>query len=326
VVLQAFPATAHHAERLGGVFGDLLRQVLDAILSSMPGLLMVVLIVLIAQGVAEANKALFRAAAQGRVRLPGVHEETAGATRRIVSVLIWAFALVAMYPYLPGSDSEVFKGISVLLGAMLTLGSSGLVTQLMSGLVLIYARALRTGDYVVIGDTEGVVTEIGALATKIMTMRNQEVTIPNNQMVSQSIVNYSKLAASQGTMISTKVTIGYDAPWRQVHAMLLTAAAATPGVRADPAPRVLQRALSDWYVEYELFCHIDRPLDRLPLLSALHARVQDTFNENGVQIMSPHFVMQPEQAVVVPRSRWHEKPASPPAPGESSAPAGPPAS
>ena len=125
------------------------------------------------------------------------------------------------------------------------------------------------------------------------------------------------IANTQGTLVSTKVTIGYDTPWRQVHAMLVNAASRTPGVRTQPTPFVYQRALSDFYVEYELFAHIDKPLERVPILSAIHAAIQDEFNTYGVQIMSPNFYEQPVQALVVPREKWFEAPARPPNHGPS---------
>ncbi len=143
-------------------------------------------------------------------------------------------------------------------------------------------------------------------------MRNEEVTIPNAVLVGNPIRNYSRLAGARGTLVSTRVTIGYDTPWRQVHAMLIAAAEQTPGLRAVPKPFVYQRSLADWYVEYELFAHMDKPLERVPVLSALHANIQDQFNTYGVQIMSPHFVSQPRNNIVVPPEGWHAPPAAPP--------------
>jgi small-conductance mechanosensitive channel len=307
-VLLAFPVTRALGERLGGLFLDTVSTLGEGMLRSIPGLVVVAVIILLAQAVVEASNALFRAVARRRVTISFLHPETAAATRRLVALAIWALALVAAYPYLPGSSSEVFKGVSVLVGAMVTLGSSGVVTQLMSGLVLVYSRALRVGDHVVIGKdgagTEGVVQEVGTLATKLKTMRNEEITIPNAVLVGNPIRNYSRLSDTQGTMMSTKVTIGYDAPWRQVHALLTSSAEATPGLRPAPAAFVLQRALSDFYVEYELFVYLDKPLERLYRLSELHQNIQDAFNAAGLQIMSPHFRSQPEQPVVVPPDRW----------------------
>jgi small-conductance mechanosensitive channel len=177
--------------------------------------------------------------------------------------------------------------------------------------VLVYSRALSVGDFVDIGGTVGVVSEVGVLSTKIIDMRNEEVTIPNAVLVGNSIRNYSRLAGERGTLVSTKVTIGYDTPWRQVHAMLIAAAEQTPGLRGDPRPFVYQRGLGDFYVEYELFAYMDQPLNRVPVLSALHGNIQDQFNTYGVQIMSPHFMEQPANDVIVAPAKWYAAPAEP---------------
>ena len=248
--------------------------------------------------------------ARGRLRLPLLHPETIGATRRMVSILAWCLGFAVAYPFIPGSDSDAFKGLSVLVGLVLSLGSTGLVTQAMSGLVVVYSRALRRGDFVRVNDVEGVVSEVAALATKVVNVRNEEITIPNSVLVASPIHNFSKLAGTQGTLLACTVTIGYDAPWRQVHAMLIKAAERTPSVRKSPPPYVYQRALSDFYVEYELFAHVDNAEQRIPILSALHASIQDEFNEHGVQIMSPHFFSQPEEPVVVPKAHWFRAPAA----------------
>jgi len=307
-----FVATEPIAQRLDGWLWEKLIWIGEGVLGSLPGLITIVIVLVITRAIADAVGYLFDAIARGRLRLPLVHPETTSATRRIVGILVWGLGIAVAYPYLPGSGSEAFKGLSVLFGLMLTLGSTSLVAQAMSGLVIVYARALRKGDFVDLNDVQGVVTEVGVLSTKIVNVRNEEITIPNSVLISSPIRNYSKLAGTQGTLLTAKVTIGYDAPWRQVHALLIEAARKTPSVRATPAPFVYQRALSDFYVEYELYVSIDRPLERIPVLSALHANIQDTFNEHGVQIMSPHFFAQPPNAVVVPKEQWYAPPAQPP--------------
>ena len=307
-----FVATAPIAERLDGWSWHKLLWIGEGFLGSVPGLVTVVIVLVITRAIADAAGYLFDAIQRGRLRLPLVHPETTGATRRIVSLLVWGLGIAVAYPYLPGSGSEAFKGLSVLFGLMLTLGSTSLVAQAMSGLVIVYSRALRKGDFVEVNGVQGVVIEVAALATKIVNLRNEEITVPNSVLIASPIRNFSKLAGSQGTLLTTKVTIGYDAPWRQVQALLIEAARKTPHVRTAPAPYVYQRALSDFYVEYELFVSIDRPLERIPILSALHANIQDTFNEHGVQIMSPHFFAQPPHAVVVPKEQWYAPPAQPP--------------
>jgi small-conductance mechanosensitive channel len=311
-VLEHFPLTEPLGRRLVRFVMSLLTWLVDGLIASAPGIATVLVILAVARAIVGVLAQFFDGVQTGRTKVPVLHPETVSATRRIVMFIAWTLALVVAYPFIPGSNSDIFKGFSVLFGVMLSLGSTSLVTQMMSGLVIVYSRALRKGDFVVVDAIEGVVLETGTLATKIVTMRNEEITIPNAVLIGTPIRNYSKLAGEQGTLLSTKVTIGYDAPWRQVHALLELAAARTGGLRREPKPFVYQRALSDYYVEYELFAHIDHPLQRVATLSALHASIQDAFNEHGVQIMSPHFVLQPDHAVVVPPEAWHAKPAPPP--------------
>jgi small-conductance mechanosensitive channel len=303
-VLGGFAATEPLSEGLRRWLFDTLLWLWGGVLGSVPGIATVAVVLTLTHAVASALDRMFGAVREGRLHLPGVLPETSAATRRLVVLLAWGVGLAVAYPFLPGASSDAFKGLSVLFGLMITLGSASVVAQAMSGLVVVYSRALRKGDFVRIGEVEGVVAEVASLATKIVNIRNEEVTIPNSVLISSPIHNYSKLAGSHGTLLSTKVTIGYDAPWRQVHALLKQAAAATEGVRATPEPVVYQRALSDFYAEYELLFAIDRPIERIPTLSRLHGAIQDAFNAAGVQIMSPHFMAQPAQPVVVPRTQW----------------------
>jgi small-conductance mechanosensitive channel len=320
VVLGGFVATQPLALELDAWLLDKLAWVVQGALAGLPGVATVLIVLLLTRAVVDVLGYFFSAVQQRRLELPFLHQETTAATRRIVTIVVWGLGIAIAYPYLPGSSSEAFKGLSVLFGLMLTLGSAGVVNQAMSGLVLVYSRALRKGDLIEVNGMQGVVTEVSSLAVKIVNLRHEEITIPNAVLASSPIRNHSKLAQSHGTLLTTKVTIGYDTPWRQVHAMLEEAARRTPRLLADPAPYVYQRALSDFYVEYELFAALDSPLGRAPVLSALHAHIQDVFNEHGVQIMSPHFEMQPAQAVVVPPADWYKAPAS--ARGPSAAPGG----
>jgi small-conductance mechanosensitive channel len=308
-VLGGFDLTSPLADQMHEWLFDKLAWFGDGVIASVPGLATVFIVLIITRAIADLARYFFEAVQKGRIRLAMFHPETAAATRRICTLVVWALGVSVAYPYLPGSNTEAFKGISVLLGLVLTLGSAGLITQVMSGLVVVYSRSLVKGDFVDINGVQGVVTEMGALATKVVNVQNEEVTIPNSVVVASPIRNYSKLGNTLGTLLTTKVTIGYDAPWRQVHAMLIDAALATPDVRRDPPPYVYQRALSDFYVEYELFASIAEPARRIPALSALHASILDAFNRHGVQIMSPHYLGQPTKAVVVPEERWFAEPA-----------------
>jgi len=292
-VLGRFPYTEPWASGLGawlaGLGGDLAAGALGAV----PGLVAVGIVVALARAVSRVASAFFARVETGRLKVAWLDQDTVGATRRIALGVIWLFALMVAYPYIPGSETGVFKGLSVLLGLMVTFGSSNLVNQLMSGLVLVYSRALRPGDFVKAGEVEGTVAHVGVLSTKVVNLALEEVTIPNAVLVAATVTNYSRLAGADGAVAPVKISIGYDAPWRQVHALLLAAARATPGLRAGTEPQVLQRALSDFYVEYQLLVHLDRPADRLKVLSDLHGAIQDQFNAAGVAILSPHFLDRP---------------------------------
>jgi small-conductance mechanosensitive channel len=213
------------------------------------------------------------------------------------------------YPYFPGSDTDAFKGLSVLAGLMISIGGSGVVGQAASGLIMIYSRVLREDEYVKINNIEGIVTRVSIFSTKIKTATGEEVNVPNALIGNATTINASRLSEDKGAVVHTTVTIGYNTPWRQVHAMLLQAAGQTQGIRVAPKPFVSQTALSDFYVEYRLCVQIDRPEIRQVTLTALHANIQDVFNEFGVQIMSPHYVYDPEAKVWVPKEQWFEAPA-----------------
>ncbi|MEF8734753.1 MAG: mechanosensitive ion channel domain-containing protein [Candidatus Accumulibacter meliphilus] len=316
-VLARFPLTEPLGDRLGDFLLDLLETIGTSFIGAMPSLTTAVVILFMTKAANDALGNFFKAAKAGRVHAPGLHADTVSATHRLVTVMVWGLGIAIAYPFIPMSNSDAFKGLSVMFGFMLTLGSAGIVNQLMSGLVLVYARALSVGDFVEVGENGGVVSQVGVLSTKIINMRNEEITIPNAVLVGNPIRNFSRLARERGTLVSTKVTIGYDTPWRQVHAMLIAAAKLTPGLRPLPTPFVYQKSLEDWYVEYELFAHMDQPLKRVSVLSALLGNIQDQFNTYGVQIMSPHFNSQPANNLVVPRENWHTEPAEPETPASA---------
>jgi len=303
-VLLRFPYSQPWGQQLGAFLISVLTGLGTRLLHAVPGMFTVIVIFLLTRIVSRLINGVFVEVEKGTVGFSWVHRDTAGATRRLVIVLVWIFALTVAYPYIPGSQTDAFKGISVFVGLMVSLGSAGLINQVMSGLVVIYSRALKPGEFVSIGDDVGTVTEVGMLSTKLLTRKREEITIPNAVLVGTKTVNYSRQAADEGAGVGIVVTIGYDAPWRLVHAMLLKAAEQTAGVRRDTPPRVWQKSLSDFYVEYELIINLEDPAQRVPILSELHMHIQDAFNENGVQIMSPHFESQPPEKVFVPKSQW----------------------
>jgi small-conductance mechanosensitive channel len=210
---------------------------------------------------------------------------------------------------LPGSQTEAFKGVGVFVGLMVTFGSSGLVNQIMGGFMITYSRALRVGDFVRVGDVEGTVTHLGVLSTKVRTLWSEEVTVPNAVVIAQTITDYSRPGDTVGVLTPTSVTIGYDTPWRQVQALLLLGAERTAGLRRTPPPLVVQTALEDYYVKYTLLVSLEDQESRLLTLDALHANIQDLFNEYGVQIMSPNYVLDPAAKKTVAKKDWFAAPA-----------------
>jgi small-conductance mechanosensitive channel len=287
-----------------------------------PGLLFVILILLIARLIVRVVRAFFVNVQEGHIQVGWVDQTTARPTERLASTVIWLFALVAAYPYLPGSGSEAFKGIGVFVGLMLSIGASGIVNQAVSGLMLMYTRAFRPGEFVQIGEHEGVVRSVGFVNTRLETLRHEEVIIPNSVIAQTTTRNYSRLAADGGVRLATKVTIGYDTPWRQVQAMLMMAADRTTHASKEPPPRVLQTALHDFYVEYTLLYSVVDPTQRMLAMTELHGHIQDVFNEHGVQIMSPNYEADPAGPKIVPPDRWFAAPAAPQPPGDDTRDAG----
>jgi small-conductance mechanosensitive channel len=311
LVLGFFPYTRPWGERLFDNLLGALGGFAEGILHAVPGLLFVALIFFVTRFVVRVIRAFFDGVQAGRVNVGWVDETTARPTGQLLIAIVWLFALVAAYPYIPGSDSEAFKGIGVFVGLMLSIGASGVVNQAVSGLMLMYTKALRPGEFVQVGNTEGTVTSVGFLTTRIETLRNVEVTLPNAYLVANETRNLSRLAANGGMRLTTSVTIGYDTPWRQVHAMLQIAAERTAGLLRDTPARVLQTALQDFYVEYTLVVALANPRDKIVALNELHAHIQDVFNEFGVQIMSPNYEADPADKKFVPREQWFAAPARP---------------
>ena len=318
-VLGRFPYTRPWGEGLVRFLGDLFSGIAHAVIGALPGLILAVIIFLGARFAVGISNSLFDRAVQGGIKVRWLDGDTVRPTRRIASAIIWVFALAMAYPYLPGAQTEAFKGLSVLLGLMLSLGATSLVGQAAAGLIIMYTKTLRAGEYVRVNDFEGTVVESGLFVTRIRTGLGEELTISNSLIVGTVTKNYSRAVNGPGFVLDTVVTIGYDAPWRQVEAMLLEAARRTEGVIQDPPSRVHQTALSDFYVEYRLVTYAipERSVPRALVLTALHAHIQDVFNEYGVQIMSPHYLGDPASPKVVPRAGWNPPPARPA--GEGSA-------
>ena len=313
-VLGRFPYTRPWGEGFASFLVGTLADMLSAVAGSLPGLLVAIAIFFIAHLATKLLRSFFDGVQRGRLHFTWIDADSARPTRRLVLIAVWLFAVTMAYPYIPGAQTDAFKGVSVLLGLMVSVGASGIVGQAASGLILMYTRTFRPGEFVRVGDHEGTIVHLGMFTTRVRTGMGEELTLPNSVVLGTVTKNYSRAVRGDGFVVDATVTIGFDAPWRQVHAMLLEAALRTPGVLADPAPRIFQIALSDFYVEYRLVCQAvpSEPRPRADVVSAVHASIQDVFNENGVQIMSPHYLGDPQHAKVVPPEHWYAPPAKPP--------------
>ncbi len=278
-------------------FMSALSAVGSAAVAFIPNLIFLLVIITVARFAGRTVGLFADAVGEGRIQLPGLDRDLATPTRRLVTLLIWVIALVMAVPYLPGSDSRAFQGVAVIFGVLVSLGSSSVVSNLLSGLVLTYTRAYRVGDRVRIGDVVGDVVGLGTFTTRIRTIKNEEVSIPNAVVQGGNVHNFSRYARDGlGVQVHTQVTIGYDVPWRKVHRLLLLAAKNTPGLKYTPEPYVLQRALEDFYVRYEISAYCDRPNELHLIEAALCQQIQDEFFAENVEICSPHYEAQRENS------------------------------
>ena len=285
-----FPGTRGIAIFLLSLIWDPIRTAgISAGLYAKDHLVNIVLIVLITWKGLQLLEVFFKAIAQKRIRFRNFYSDWAKPTFQILRVLILAFALILIWPHLPNSDSAAFQGVAAFLGLLLTFGSAGAVSNMVGGLVMIYMRPFQDGDRVKISDTTGDIVERGLLVTRVRTPKNVVVTIPNAQVLSSHLINYSRAARREGIYLHTKVTIGYDIPWPKVHETMLAAARKVNGILDEPGPFVLQTALTDYTVEYELNAATNEPERMGMLYSELHREIQTEFSRAGIEITSPAF-------------------------------------
>lgn len=312
-VLGLYPWTKPASRGLFDLVMEPLRVMGAALISKIPDLVFLAILVAVTHYVLKFAKLFFAGIEHGRIQVAGIDSELAPPTYKIVRLLIIILALVVAYPYIPGSESDAFKGISIFIGVIFSLGSTSVIGNVVAGYAMIYRRAFRIGDRIQVGDHIGDVLERRILVTRLRSLKNEELVIPNSEILNSTIVNYSTLAKDHGLILHTTVGIGYEMPWRQVEAMLRMAAGRTPGLLAAPEPFVLQMALGDFAVTYELNAYCDQPQAMRTLYTALHQNILDVFNEYGVQIMTPAYEGDAEKPKVVPKARWFEAPAKHPA-------------
>jgi small-conductance mechanosensitive channel len=289
VLLGIFPWTGGLAAKLISYFLDPTKKILISIWYYLPNLLTIVVLVIFFRYLLRILGFFKTEIEKGRLKIPGFYVDWANPTFQIIRVLVFAFMLIIIFPYLPGSNSPIFKGVSVFLGVLFTFGSAGALGNVVSGLVLTYMRAYKIGDRVQIGQVTGDVMEKSLLVTRIKTIKNEIVSIPNSTVMASHTTNYSADAAEHGLILHTSVTIGYDTPWRQIHELLIKAALATDLIEKTPAPFVFQERLDDFYVAYQINAYTRVPNQQHITYSLLHQHIQDAFNEAGVEIMSSHY-------------------------------------
>ena len=307
--LDQFPGTRAFANRLFDQVTGPLGTMGQAILTEIPDLIFLAILFYLSRFVLRLIRLFFDAVARGTVTLAGFEPDWSVPTYKIARFAVVAFTLIVAYPYIPGSHSDAFKGVSIFLGVIFSLGSSSAIANLIAGYLMTYRRAFKVGDRVQIGDVIGDVTEMRLQATHLRSLKNEEVVIPNSQLLNGQVVNYSSLAARQGLILHTVVGIGYETPWRQVEALLLLAAERTPGLPREPRPFVLQQSLGDFAVNYELNVSCGDARNMLPLYTALHRNILDVFNEYGVQIMTPAYRADPPEPKLVPKAQctWRRR-------------------
>ena len=290
LIFIIFPQTEGLAYRLLGYIWNPIRNIFVDIIDYIPNLFTIVVIWYAVRYLVRLVLYLAREIEAGRLKFNGFYPDWAMPTFHIVRFLLYAFMIAMIYPYLPGSQSGVFQGISVFVGLIVSLGSSTVIGNIIAGLVITYMRPFKMGDRIKLNDTTGDIIEKTPLVTRIRTPKNEVVTVPNSFIMSSHTVNYSTSAREYGLIIHSEVSIGYDVPWRQVNQILIDAALNTPGVVDDPRPFVLETSLSDWYPVYQINAYIKEAHKMSQIYSDLHQTIQDKFNEAGIEIMSPHYM------------------------------------
>lgn len=289
ILFSIFPWTQGYAEVLFSYLINPLKHILHNVIDYLPNLFTIIIIYLTFKYLIKAIRFFKLEIENGALKINGFYPDWAMPTFQIIKVLLYAFMFVIIFPLLPSSDSPVFKGVSVFLGVLFTFGSSGPLSNLIAGLVLTYMRAFKIGDRIKIGDVTGDIIEKSMLVTRIRTIKNEIISIPNSNVMSSHTINYSSEAVDKGLIMHTTVTIGYDVPWKEIQHALIEAALRTEHLLKDPQPFVLQTSLEDFYVAYQINAYTKEPNKQALIYSQLHQNIQDCCNEAGIEILSPHY-------------------------------------
>ena len=289
ILFSIFPFSREWAGALFRLIWSPFKGVIIAVWDYLPEMFSILVIYFVMRYFIRFVKYIFSEIEAGKLKISGFHEDWAMPTFSIVRFLLYAFMFVLIFPYLPGSDSDIFKGVSVFLGVLFSLGSTSAIANIIAGLVITYMRPFKIGDRIRIGDVTGDVLEKTMLVTRIRTTKNEIITIPNSSVLSGNTINFSSEAVEKGLIIYTTVTIGYDVPWKKMHQALIDAALRTELLLKEPEPFVLQTSLDDFYVSYQINAYTKEAKEQAWIYSSLHQNIQDVCHEMGIEILSPHY-------------------------------------
>lgn len=289
IIFGLFPWTKNLAGTLLGYVISPLKDIAISLWNYLPNLITLIVIVIVFRYVLKAFRFFKEEIETNNLKITGFYPDWANPTFQIIRIITLAFMIIVIFPYLPGSDSKVFQGVSVFLGFLFTFGSAGSLSNVMAGLVLTYMRLFKIGDRVKIGEVFGDIIEKSILVTRIRTIKNEIISIPNSSVLNSHTINYSSDTVENGLIVHTTVTIGYDVPWKEMHQALITAAERTEFILKEPKPFVLQTSLDDFYVSYQINAYTKNANKQAIIYSHLHENIQDCCNESGIEIMSPHY-------------------------------------
>ncbi len=291
VIFNVFPQTKPYTETLLGWVISPAKQIFHSFVSFLPDFVTILVVFIFTRYLIKIIKYFADQVEKGNLEIPGFHRDFARTTYGIVRFLLYIFMLVVIFPYLPGSGSPAFQGISVFLGVLISFGSSSSISNMIAGLIITYMRPFKIGDRVKIGDVTGDVMEKTMLVTKIRTIKNEEVTIPNANVLAANAVNYSSQAESQGLILHTRLTMGYQVSWKQNEELLMRAALRTRGVEHIPVPFVFQLELGEFYATYQLNAYTKLPNEMDTIYSELHKNIQILYQEAGIDLTCAHFTI-----------------------------------
>jgi small-conductance mechanosensitive channel len=289
IVFSLFPATEDLASGIFSIVFDPIKAIVLGVIKYIPNLITIIIILLVIKYVIRALRFFAKQIANEKVKLPGFYADWAWPTFNLLRVLLYVFTVALVYPYLPGSESRIFQGVSVFVGLIVSLGSSSSIGNLVAGLVITYMRPFKIGDRIKIKDITGFVVEKSAFVVRLRNIKNEFITFPNLTVLNSEVINFNTSGEQEGLILHAKITVGYDVPWRDVYKILISAATKTPHIQETPKPFVLQTSLEDFYATYELNVYT-KEIERVLLIySLLYQNIQDEFRSAGISMFAPHY-------------------------------------